>query len=263
MSATASATVASSLASQVLDWLRTTDHWTGPTGIVARTEQHLQLSFVPLAVAVVAAVPVAVWLGHKRRFGLLAVNVSNIGRALPSFAILAVGVKWLGTEEYPVIGEIPVFLALLVLAVPPIVTNAYVAMAEVPDDLRDAARGMGLSPTQQVFRAELPVAIPLGMAGIRTSAVQVVATATLAAVVGTGGLGRYIIDGRVDPDGPAQLVSGALVVAVLAVAVEGAFAGLQRIVTPVGLRADRRRPPAGLAPAPEAAAVDGAGLIEA
>ncbi len=253
------ALVAASLAGQVVDWLRTTEHWQGSAGIVHRTAQHLQMSFVPLGVAVAVSLPIAVWLGHKRRFGVLAVNVSNAGRALPSFAILAVGVKLFGIREWPVLGAVPVFVALFVLAVPPIVTNAYVGMADVPDDLRDAARGMGLSEPQQLFRAELPVALPLVMAGIRTSAVQVVATATLAAVVGSGGLGRFIIDGRVDPDGPAQLAAGALVVAVLAVAVEVAFAGLQRLATAKGLRIDRRHRP----PALEPAAVTEPGVPEA
>ena len=228
--------VASSFLTQVVNWLRNTDHWTGSQGVFVRTEQHLQMSFVALAVAVVISVPVAVWLGHKRRFGLLAVNVSNVGRALPSFAILAVGVKLFGLRELPIFGSIPVFVALLVLAIPPIVTNAYVGMAEVPDELRDAARGMGLSDPQQLFKAELPVAMPLVMAGIRTSAVQVVATATLAAIVGAGGLGRLIIDGRVDPAGKAQLFAGAFLVAVLAVIVEMGFAVLQRFATAKGLR---------------------------
>ncbi|HVX18939.1 MAG TPA: ABC transporter permease [Acidimicrobiales bacterium] len=245
---TGAAVVASSIVSQVVDWLRATEHWQGAAGIVHRTVQHLQMSFVPLAVAVAVSVPVAVWLGHKRRFGLLAVNVSNVGRALPSFAILAVGVKLVGLREWPIIGSIPVFVAMLVLAIPPIVTNSYVGMVEVPDELRDAARGMGLSESQQLFRAELPIALPLVMAGIRTSAVQVVATATLAAVIGAGGLGRFIIDGRVDPAGKAQLVAGAVLVAVLAVLVEVAFAALQRATTAKGLRSSTRGRPA-LAPA--------------
>jgi osmoprotectant transport system permease protein len=234
------AALATSFLTQVVNWLRNTSHWTGSQGILVRTEQHLQMSFVALGAAVLVSVPVAVWLGHKRRFGLLAVNVSNVGRALPSFAILAVGVKLFGLRELPIIGSIPVFVALLVLAIPPIVTNAYVGMAEVPDDLRDAARGMGLSDPQQLFKAELPVALPLVMAGVRTSAVQVVATATLAAIVGAGGLGRFIIDGRVDPAGKAQLFAGALLVAVLAVAVEVGFAVLQRATTAKGLRAGTR-----------------------
>ncbi len=233
--------VASGFIAQVIDWLETKDHWHGPAGIPTRVIQHLQLSFVPLAFAVALSVPIAVWLGHKRRFGLLAVNVSNVGRAIPSFAILAIGVKLWGLKEFPYIGSLAVFLSLLVLAIPPIVTNGYVAMAEVPDDLRDAARGMGLSNPQQLFKAELPVAMPLIMAGIRTSAVQVVATATLAAVVGANGLGRYIIDGRVDPAGKAQLFCGALIVAVLAVITEVSFAGLQRLVTAKGLRVTRSR----------------------
>jgi osmoprotectant transport system permease protein len=176
-----------------------------------------------------------VWLGHKRRFGALAVNVSNVGRAIPSFAILVIGTQAFGLLEYPVIGSFTTFLALIALAVPPLVTNAYVAVAEVPDELRDAARGMGMSDTDVLRRVELPVAAPLLMAGVRTAAVQVVATATIAAFVGGGGLGRFIIDGRAVND-QAQILAGALLVAVLSLCTEGGLALVQFAVTPRALR---------------------------
>ena len=169
--------------------------WRGSDGAWARIVEHVQISVVAVVAAIVIAVPPALWLGHRRRYGLSIINISNVGRAIPSFAILVLGTQMLGLLEKPVIGSISVFVALVLLAVPPIVTNTYVGMAEVPDDVRDAARGMGLSDRQVLWRVEVPLAVPLIMAGIRTSAVQVVATATIAAQLGFGGLGRFIIDG--------------------------------------------------------------------
>jgi osmoprotectant transport system permease protein len=226
----------------VVSWFRLRENWQGASGIPNRLVQHAEISFVALAAAVLLAVPLAVWLGHKRRFGLLSVNISNIGRAVPSFAILVVGSQLVGPQTVPVVGSWFVFVALVVLAIPPMVTNAYVGMAEVPDDLRDAARGMGLSDWQCLWSAELPVALPLVMAGVRTSAVQVVATATIAAEVGAGGLGRYIVEGlSLGPTYNQEVFAGGLLVALLALTTEGVFALIQRAVTPRGLRQTRTR----------------------
>jgi osmoprotectant transport system permease protein len=191
-----------------------------------------------------------VWLGHRRRLGLLVINVANVGRALPSFAILVLGTQLMGLLEKPVIGSVSVFVALVALAVPPMVTNTYVGMSEVPDDVRDAARGVGLSDAQMVFRVELPLAVPLIMAGVRTSAVQVVATATIAAQLGFGGLGRFIIDGYAlrSSGGFTEVLAGAVLVAALALVTEAALGVLQRSLTPKGLRTPRRRP--SLSPTP-------------
>jgi len=226
----------------VVNWLRDAANWRGSTGAWARVGEHVQISAVAVLAAVVLAVPGTLWLGHTRRFGLLAINVSNVGRALPSFAILVVGTQLLGLLEKPVIGSVSVFVALVALAVPPIVTNTYVGMAEVPDEVRDAARGMGLSEGQILRRVELPLAVPLIMAGVRTSAVQVVATATIAAQLGFGGLGRFIIDGYAlrSSGGFTDVLAGALLVAALALATEGALGLVQRALTPRGLRIERR-----------------------
>lgn len=151
---------------QTFDYLRDQANYRGPNGITQRLLEHAQISFVAVAVAVLIAVPISLWLGHKRRFGLLIINVSNVGRAVPSFAILVVGNELLGRQEKPIIGIVAVFLALVALAVPPIVTNTYVGVAEVPDEVRDAARGMGLSEGQILRRVEVPLALPLVMAGI-------------------------------------------------------------------------------------------------
>lgn len=224
-----------SFLSEVVDWFSDEGNWTGQRGVLRQLAEHVRMAGVATVAACLLALPVAVWLGHKRRFGTVAVNVSNVGRAIPSFAILVIGTQQFGLLEYPVIGSFTTFLALLALAVPPLVTNGYVAVAEVPDDLRDAARGMGMSDLGVLRRVELPVATPLLMAGVRTAAVQVVATATIAAFVGAGGLGRFIVDGRAVND-QAQIFAGALLVALLSLATEGGLALVQSLVTPRGLR---------------------------
>lgn len=224
-----------SFLSEVVDWFSDEGNWTGQRGVLRQLAEHVRMAGVATIAACLLALPVAVWLGHKRRFGTVAVNVSNVGRAIPSFAILVIGTEQFGLLEYPVIGSFTTFLALLALAIPPLVTNAYVAVAEVPDDLRDAARGMGMSDLGVLRRVELPVATPLLMAGVRTAAVQVVATATIAAFVGAGGLGRFIVDGRAVND-QAQIFAGALLVALLSLATEGGLALVQSLVTPRGLR---------------------------
>lgn len=225
------------LLQEVFDWFADGDQWSGRRGIVHRLYEHVQMSGVATLAACLLALPGAVWLGHKRRFGTVAVNLSNVGRAIPSFALLVIGISVFGLLEYPVMGSFTAFLALVALAVPPLVTNAYVAVAEVPDELRDAAKGMGMSELDVLRRVELPVAAPLLMAGVRTAAVQVVATATIAAFVGAGGLGRYIVDGNAVRDQP-QVFAGALLVALLSLATEGGLALVQSLVTPRGLRSD-------------------------
>src|SRR5690606_37658172 len=145
------------------DWFSDASNWEGWRGIVHHLTEHVRMSASATLAACVVALPPAVWLGHKRRFGTVAVNVSNVGRAIPSFAILVIGTQQFGLLEYPLIGSFTTFLALLALAIPPLVTNAYVAVAEVPDELRDAARGMGMTDLQVLRRAELPVAAPLLM----------------------------------------------------------------------------------------------------
>ncbi|HEX7134104.1 MAG TPA: ABC transporter permease [Iamia sp.] len=243
---------------QTFDYLRDQANWRGNSGITVRLMEHIQISFVAVIAAILVAVPISLWLGHKRRFGLLVINVSNVGRALPSFAILVVGNQLLGLDEKPVIGLISVFIALVALAVPPIVTNTYVGISEVSDDVRDAARGMGLSEGQILRRVEIPLAVPLIMAGIRTTAVQVVATTTIAAQLGAGGLGRFIIDGFAtrSTGGFVKVIVGALLVALLALATELVLGLVQRALTPKGLRAERRARRAGEPDEPEDAPVE-------
>jgi osmoprotectant transport system permease protein len=232
-------------AGEAFSWLTTADNWWGTFGIANRMIEHIRYSVSAVVVAIVIALPIGLWLGHLRRFGTLAINVANLGRALPSFAILALSLTVFGLDELPFAGPTTAFVALVALAVPPILINTYTGMAEVPDGVRDAASGMGHTAFEQVRSIELPNALPLVLAGIRTSAVQVIATATLAALVGAGGLGRFIIDGlAIQDDG--QLAGGAVLVAALAIVVELAFAGLQRSIVSPGVRTrSRRSVPAG------------------
>ena len=223
----------------VVHWFLNPAHWHGDFGIPNRLEEHVLMSLAATGAAALVALPVGLTLGHYGRGGALAINISNVGRALPSFAILVLAVQLVG------IGATPAFLALVALAIPPIVTNSYVGMRDVNAELRDAARGLGMSDLRVLVRVELPNALPVVMAGIRTAGVQVVATATLAALVGWGGLGRFIIDGFSQLD-YVQVFAGALLVVALSAVAELALALLQRALTPAGLRSaaarERRRP---------------------
>jgi osmoprotectant transport system permease protein len=196
--------------------------------ILSKTVEHLQYSGAAIAVALVIAIPIGVWLGHIHRGSFVAINISNIGRALPSLAIIALGLAVLG------LGFVNTLIALVVLAAPPMLTNAYVAVDGVDPSAVDAARGMGMRPGEVLLRVELPLALPLIFAGIRTAAVYVIATATLAAVAGGGGLGEIIVNQA--SYRPPGVVAASLCVAALALVAELAFAGLQRAVTPRGLR---------------------------
>ena len=218
---------------QVVQWFVDPAHWDGSFGIPNRLWEHVQMSFLATLTAAVLALPVGVVLGHYGRGGNLAINISNVGRAVPSFGILVIAVQLFG------IGAPPAFIALVALAVPPIVTNAYVGMRDVDPELKEAARGLGMREHVALLRVEMPVALPVIMAGIRTAGVQVVATATLAAVVAWGGLGRYIVDGFAQRD-DVQIFAGAILVAALAMLAELALAGLQWLATPRPMRASIR-----------------------
>ncbi len=214
---------------EVWQWFLDPAHWQGPDGVPTRIVEHVHLSAESLAIAAVIALPAGIVLGHYGRFGGVAINISNAGRALPSFGILVVAFQVFG------LGDLPVVIALVALAVPPMVTNSYVALREVDPDIREAARGMGYRELAQVLRVELPLAVPLIMGGVRTSAVQVVATATLGAAIAGGGLGRYIIDGIATQD-YVKTAAGAVLVALLAFATEVGLAGVQRLLVPRGIR---------------------------
>jgi osmoprotectant transport system permease protein len=214
---------------KVFLWFLNPAHWHGDFGVPNRMGEHVVMSLAATGAAALVALPIGLTLGHFGRGGALAINISNVGRALPSFAILVLAVQVVG------IGPKPAFLALVALAIPPMVTNSFVGMRDVNPELRDAARGLGMSELRILLRVELPNALPVVMAGVRTAGVQVVATATLAALVGWGGLGRFIIDGFSQLD-YVQVFAGALLVVVLSAAAEVTLAFLQRALTPAGLR---------------------------
>jgi osmoprotectant transport system permease protein len=201
--------------------------------LLHRTLEHLQVSALALAVALLVGLPLALWLGHTGRGGFVAVNSSNVGRALPTLALLALLLPVFGLNDRTTIA------ALAALAIPPILTNAYTGIHGVDRDVVEAARGMGMRGAQILARVELPLAAPVVIAGIRTAAVQVVATATLGAVIAGGGLGRFIVDGFSVGDTP-QIVTGALAVAALSILTEVGLGAVERLVTPTGTTLARR-----------------------
>ncbi|WP_328537433.1 ABC transporter permease [Streptomyces sp. NBC_00344] len=217
---------------EALTWLTTGSNWSGESGAGRRLTEHLTVSGIAFALACLIALPVALYLGHIGRGGTLAVNISNIGRAVPTFAVLAL----LLLTPLRTRGDLPTVIALVLFAVPPLLTNAYTGMREVDRSVVEAARGMGMSGRQLFVRVELPLAYPLVMTGLRSAAVQVIATATLAAMTGGGGLGRIITAGFNTYD-TAEVVAGALLVAALALVVEGLLVTADRLLDP------RRRAP--------------------
>lgn len=225
---------------EVVAWFANGENWAGPEGVPTRLLEHLALSAIPLAIAMLIALPLGAWIGHTGRAANLVINITNIGRAIPSLAILAMATMLLNV---PLVNlglrresaEIATVIAMTALAIPPILTNTYVAISEVDRDLVDAGRGMGMRATQILGRIEVPVGLPIILVGIRTAAVQVVATATLGAVFATGGLGRYIVDG-IAQQGNDEVFAGALLVAGLSIATELTFAAVQRRAISPGLR---------------------------
>lgn len=203
--------------------------------LLDKTGEHLVLSAAAIAVSLLIAIPLGAWLGHLHRGSFVAINVSNVGRALPSLAVIAIGIGLLG------LGFVNVLVALVVLAVPPMITNAYVAVDQVDRDAVEAARGMGMRPSEVFRRVELPLAVPLLFAGIRTAAVYVIASATLAAIAGGGGLGDIIVNQA--SYGIPGVLAGAIWVAALAVVADVGFGALQRLATPRGLRGEAEAGP--------------------
>ena len=215
-------------------WLTDPAHWQGSDGIPARVGQHLALSGVGLLLAAAIALPPGVLLGHFRKGAGLVINVANVGRALPSLAILAL-VLPIAFRFGLGLGFWPTVLMLVPLGVPLILINAYVAVTAVDRDVVDVAHGLGMRDGEVLRDVELPLAAPLIVAGLRNAAVTIVATATLGALVASGGLGRYIVDGLARQDTP-RLVAGAVLVALLSAATELAFNVVERLSVPAGVR---------------------------
>ncbi len=224
-----------SLFQQVGAWLTDWSHWQGYDGVWHRLFQHLEYSAIALVVAAVVAIPLGMYIGHTGRGRLLGVGVTGAMRAIPSLGLLFLAIMTLG-DKLPGNSAlyVPTIAALAILAVPPLLAGTYAGIDQVDPAARDAAKGMGMRGRQVLWQVELPCALPLIASGIRSAALQVIATATLAASVSLGGLGRFLIDGIQVSDYP-QMASGAVLVAVLALTVDLLFAGLQRLVVSPGL----------------------------
>lgn len=220
---------------QVVTWFGDPAQWSGDGSIPQRLLEHLNYSLVSLVIAALIAIPAGLLIGHTGKGTFLVAGLANALRALPTLGLVIVVVLLVG----PLIsGDIafvvPSIVVLVVLAVPPILTSTYAGVEGVDPAARDAAYGMGMTGQQVLFRVETPCALPLVLSGIRSAMLQVISTATVAAYVSLGGLGRFVIDGLAAQDYP-QMLGGALLVAALAIVVEAALAGLQRLVVPRGL----------------------------
>lgn len=220
-------------------WATTAETWTrSGDGLLALLLEHVQLSGIALLLAALLALPPAIWLAHRRQGRVVATVVANAGRAVPSFGILVL-VAVLAIEQGVSTRFWPIIIALVVLGVPPIFTNAYTGITAVPADVLEAARAQGRTDRQVLRHVELPLGMPLLLDGIRLAAVQIVATTALGAVVGpTGGLGRPIVRGfaSLRGGGDVELVGASLLVALLTIAVDRATTGLSRAVVPPGVR---------------------------
>ena len=216
-------------------WLSNSAHWHGSNGIPARLLEHLALSGVSLLLAALVALPLGLWIGHSGRFSWLVVTAANAWRALPSFAVIGLLVPFTTVVD-PNLGFTlyPTLVAMIVLAGPPILVNAYQGIADVDGDLVEAARAMGMKERQILLGVEIPIALPVLATGIRSAAVQVIATATLGAEFGFGGLGRFIVLGDANQDN-GELFGGVVLVAALALTTLGLFLVLERRLVSEGL----------------------------
>jgi osmoprotectant transport system permease protein len=229
--------------SELVAWLTDPASWQGGTGIPFRILEHVAIAALSILAATLVALPVGLWIGHTGRGAGIAINVSNIGRALPSYAVIVMilPISLAISPDYG-LDLIPTFVAMVILAIPPILINAFAGLQAVDRDLLEAGRGMGLTERQVLGTLELPLAAPVIIGGFRTATLNVIATATIGAVVGFGGLGAYIIGGRAKGVmGLGELIGGALLVTLLAIGVDLALAWLQRRAA---RRADRSMGPA-------------------
>ncbi len=213
-----------SVYSDTVDWLTDHTHWSGDDGVPHRLIEHLGYTAETVVIAAAIAIPLGLWVGHTGRFRSLAVALTGALRSLPTLGLLTFMVLLIG------IGITPTVVALVVLSIPPLLAGAYSGLESVDRQTIDAARAIGMTEWQILTKVEVPLALPLIVGGIRSATLQVVATATIAAYVGLGGLGRFIIDGQAVQDYP-QMVSGSVLVVVLALLLDGLFAGLQRLAT--------------------------------
>lgn len=218
----------------IFQWLTDPAQWSGPDGIPTRTLQHLEYSVVTLLIAAVIAIPLGLLVGHTGR-GRSLVSMANAARAVPSLGLLFAISLWVGPRiQGSLAFVIPSIIVLVLLAIPPILSGTYAGIEGVDPAARDAAKGMGMRGSEVVRLVELPCALPLLMSGLRSATLQVIATATIAASVSLGGLGRYLIDGLASSQYEV-MAGGAICVAVLAMLIDLLMAGLQRAVVSPGL----------------------------
>lgn len=224
------------LLEQLVDWFGDPARLSGPGNIPQRLVEHVALSGGSLLIALAIALPVGIWIGHTRRGAAVAINAANLGRAVPSLAVIALVIP-ISAAIDPQLGfrVIPTVVAMVVLGIPPILVNTYTGIAAVDADLVESARGMGFRESGILREVELPVALPVIVGGVRSAAVQIVATATLGAIFGSGGLGRYLVEGIAQND-TGMIFGGVVLVAGLALATEGLFAAVGWALTPRGLR---------------------------
>lgn len=210
-----------SVLSETVDWLTDGEHWTGEKGIPNRLVEHLGYTALTVVIAAAIAVPIGLWIGHTGRFRGVAIAVSGALRALPTLGVLT------GVVLISGIGLTPAIVSLVLLALPPLLAGAYAGLEAVDRQTIDAARAIGMTEWQILTKVEIPLALPLIVGGFRSATLQVVATATVAAYIGLGGLGRYIIDGLALSDYP-QMAAGSVLVIVLALLLDAVFVALQR-----------------------------------
>ena len=215
-------------------WILDPAHWGGPGGITTRLGEHLYYSVLALVLATVIALPLGLWIGHTGRGRALVIGTSGALRALPSLGLLTFLAVALGVGINGAL--LPSTIVLAVLAAPPILAGAYAGVEGIDPAIVDGARATGLSERQIVTGVELPLAAPMVLGGIRSAMLQVIATATIAAYLGLGGLGRFILDGLPIRDYP-QMLAGAVLVTLLALLVDGLFIALQRSLLTPGVRA--------------------------
>lgn len=226
-----------------IGWLTDPANWSGPGGIAMRLAEHIGLALVSIGIAAAIAIPIGIWIGHTGRGAVVAVNIANLGRALPSLAVIGIVLPItaaldpeLGFKVYPVV------IAMVVLAIPPILVNTHAGMAGVDRDLVEAGRAMGMREGQLVRRVELPVAFPVMLGGIRSATAQIIATLTLGAIFAGPGLGRFLVEGVAQQD-DGMIFGGVVLVAGLSLLSELLFAWLGRALVSPGLRASSPQAP--------------------
>lgn len=215
-------------------WLTNPANWSGPNGIPVRLGEHVALSLAGLLIACAIALPIGLWVGHTRRGGRFAVNAANIGRAMPSLALIGIAVPFTVLLD-PQLGfkVLPTLIAIVALGIPPILVNTHAGISEVDADLTESARGMGLTGRQVLRGLEVPLALAVIVAGVGSAAVQIIATVTLGAIFGFGGLGAYLTEGISQGD-DGMTFGGVVLVAILALAAEWLFTRLARRARPRG-----------------------------